>query len=146
MAQRGRKSAASLSVASINQKVRLAPPAGLSELELDVWRATINAKPADWFDKSHLPLLCQYVRHVSYVQIIKAQIDAMEPNWLTDEDGLKRYDRLLAMHEREGRAISSLATRLRLTPQSVYSARKGAGHAPLGRRPWEPEGLVAHQD
>jgi hypothetical protein len=145
MGTRGPESAAALSVASINHKARLAPPAGLSELELEVWRLTISSKPADWFEKSHIPLLCQYVRHVSYVQVIKAQIDAMESNWLTDEAGLKRYDRLLTMHEREGRAISSLATRLRLTPQSVYSARKGAGYTPgTGRRPWEPEGLESN--
>lgn len=141
MAQRGRKSTASMAVASINQAVRLPPPEELTEAEKATWRQVMNAKPAGWFDKSHLPLLTQYVRHISYVAIIKDQIAGMKPDWLTTSEGLQRYDKLLSMHEREGRAISSLATRMRLTPQSTYDAKKGAGYVPKdGPKPWDREG------
>lgn len=141
MAQRGRKSTAALTVASINKAVRLPAPAELTEAEKETWRQVMNAKPAGWFDKSHIPMLTQYVRHISHVAIIKDQIAMMKPEWLTGDDGLKRYDKLLAMHEREGRAISSLATRMRLTPQSTYDAKKGAGYMPAsGPKPWDREG------
>lgn len=138
MQQRGRKSGAALSVASINQAVRLAPPDNLTDAEKNTWRQTMYAKPAGFFDKSHLSLLALYVRHISYVEIIKDQIAAMQPGWLADDAGLKRYDRLLSMHEREGRAISSLATRMRLTPQAGYDKKKAAGYVPSeGNKPWE---------
>ena len=98
-----RKSEAALTVASINHRVRLNPPATLTEAERGLFLQAVNSKPADYYDKSHLPLLEQYVRHLSYVQVIRDQITAMQPDWLTTEDGLKRYDKLLAMHDREGR-------------------------------------------
>ena len=34
---------------------------------------------------------------------------------------LEEYDRLLKMQEREGRAVSALATRMRLSQQSSYT-------------------------
>ena len=37
-----------------------------------------------------------------------------------------KYDKLLAMQEREGRALSSLATRMRITQQALYDKSKKA--------------------
>ena len=47
----------------------------------------------------------------------------------------KPMDRLLKMQEREGRAISALATRMRLTQQSTYDKSKKKPTAAL--RPWD---------
>jgi hypothetical protein len=49
------------------------------------------------------------------------------------------FDDFTKIHEREGRAIASLMTRLRLTPQAKYSARAAftaAKNTPM-RKPWE---------
>src|SRR5918997_294465 len=59
---------------------------------------------------------------------------------LSTGEGLRRYGRLLAMRERETRAITALARSMRLTQQARYDARTAntaanrAGGAP---RPWE---------
>ena len=135
-----RKSVAALTITSINQEIRLNPPATLTETERSLFLQAVNAKPSGYFDKSHLPLLVLYVRHLVYGEVIRDQITAMQTDWLTTEDGLKRYDKLLAMHEREGRAASSLATRLRLTPQSIYSEKRAADHKSQGPRPWDKPG------
>jgi hypothetical protein len=50
----------------------------------------------------------------------------------------RRFDRLTTIHEREGRAISSLMTRLRLTPQSRYQNRAAAARNTPMQKPWEP--------
>lgn len=60
-----------------------------------------------------------YCRHVVRSRILADEITTFDRSWLADDEGLKRYDRLLAMAEREGRAASSLATRLRITRQAV---------------------------
>jgi len=81
-----------------------------------------------------------YVRHVVNAQVIAEQIARFDPVWLSDEEGLKRYDCLLKIAERESRAASSLATRLRITRQAVEHRETAgtalANHA-RGPRPWE---------
>jgi hypothetical protein len=47
-----------------------------------------------------------------------------------------RYDRLLKMQEREGRAISSLATRMRISQQSTMTEKKRKPALTLPK-PWE---------
>jgi hypothetical protein len=54
-----------------------------------------------------------------------------------------RFDDLTKIHEREGRAISSLMTRFRLTPQSRYdttSAHNAVKRTASKARPWEAGG------
>jgi hypothetical protein len=63
---------------------------------------------------------------------------SFERAWLADEDGLKRYDRLLAMAEGETRAASSLATRLRITRQAVehpLTAGRALANQTTSRKP-----------
>jgi hypothetical protein len=138
--QRGRKSAASLAVVRpFFQEHRPAPPAELTPEQAEEWVAIVNAMPADWFD--HAPeLLVAHVRHVCTARLLAAQINAFDPAWLASDEGLKRYDKLLAMRERETKSMMSLATKMRLTQQSRYRADRAAvavKNAPTGRRPWE---------
>ena len=51
--------------------------------------------------------------------LLTTQIEEFELEWLARDDGLKRYDKLLTMREREVRSASSLATRLRITRQAT---------------------------
>ena len=65
MAQRGRKSTASLTVVPKQvERGAVEPPESLSEAESRVWRAVVGAKPVDWFTDENLPLLSDYCRHV----------------------------------------------------------------------------------
>jgi hypothetical protein len=64
MAQRGRKSAASLSIVSVLGNERPAPPEDLTDEEAKEWRAIVGRMPADWFTRENFPLLVEYCRHV----------------------------------------------------------------------------------
>ena len=143
MGTRGRKSAASLQIApafSIGSTSRLMAPLHLSDAERDVWMQVINDQPAEAFSPTHAPLLEAYARHVVQGRVLSEEVLHFDRSWLADDDGLKRYDRLLGMIERETRAASSLATRLRLTRQAIDQqtiARAQMKNQGKGRKPWE---------
>jgi hypothetical protein len=64
MAQRGGKSAASLSVGRVLGNERPAPPDELTEEEAEEWRAIASRMPHDWFTRENHPLLAEYCRHI----------------------------------------------------------------------------------
>lgn len=139
MAQRGRQSVASLAVAaSITGTSRLAPPANLTAMQKAVWVSVVNARPADWFGDEHVGMLAQYCRHKVQSDLIAQQLECFDPAWLVDDDGLKRYDKLGGMLERETRAMNALLRSMRLTQQSLISKDKTPGKA-QGRKPWQVE-------
>ena len=143
MAQRGRKSAESLAIAHIppvSTAVRLNPPLHISEAERAVWLEVVNDQPADSFTATHGPLLELYCRHVVNARVLADEIINFQREWLADDKGLARFDKILAMSERESRSASSLATRLRITRQAVEHpatvGRSLAKNSP-NRKPWE---------
>ena len=119
---------------------RPSPPAELTEAEAEVWRDTVGCLPADWFRKSTWPVLASYCRHAARGAFLAQQAAAFRPEWLGEEGGLQRLDKLLAMAERETRALTACARALRLTPQSQMHPRT-AGRVLAGNRegprPWE---------
>lgn len=140
--QRGRKSAASLAVAvatAVGSTQRLLAPAHISDAERAIWLEVVNDQPADAFSATHIPLLELYCRHVVNARVIADEVTNFDRAWLADDAGLKRYDTLLKMAERESRAASSLATRLRITRQALEqpdtAGRKFAEQ--VKRKPWE---------
>ncbi|RME62412.1 MAG: hypothetical protein D6782_12255 [Alphaproteobacteria bacterium] len=138
MKQRGRKSSASLEVvrpvgaSAANDPP--APPSELPEEQADVWRVVCSAQPDDWWGPEMAEVLAQYCRHVVAARRVADLIEQQEAG--VDLD-IETYDRLLRMQEREGRAMSSLATRLRLTPQSKALPSKGGPKRKTVKRPWE---------
>lgn len=85
-------------------------------------------------------MLDLYCQHVVSAQVLDDEIKAFDREWLRDNEGLKRYDTLLKMREREVRSASSLATRLRITRQAMADAKTvGRANANMGRtkKPWE---------
>lgn len=144
MAARGRKSAAQIAVAAQVAPVvahsRLRPSAHLSDAEQAVWVRLVNDQPASAFSETHRDMIDLYCQHMTQAQVLSDEIQAFDRAWLADDDGLKRYDRLLAMREREVRSASSLATRLRITRQATADpktvGRAGANMA-RSRKPWE---------
>ena len=104
-----------------------------------MWLRIVNDNPASAFSEEHSDLLEQYCRHVVQARIIASELLNFDTAWLADDEGLKRYDKLLGMHEREGRAASSLATRLRITRQAIdqQTVARSKLNEPKARKPWE---------
>ncbi|WP_370679387.1 hypothetical protein [Comamonas sp. GB3 AK4-5] len=144
MATRGRKSAASVAVAAqvgpLVSESRLTPSMHLSDAEQAVWARLVNDQPAAAFTETHRQMLEMYCQHVVQAQVLADELQSFEREWLRTDDGLKRYDKLLAMREREVRSASSLATRLRITRQATTDPKTvGRSAAGLVRtpKPWE---------
>lgn len=152
MGTRGRKSAAELAIARKVVEIvpRPAAPSELTDEEAAEWEAVICSEAADWIPRGAFGSLIQYCRHVVAARRVAQMIDAIGD--VTDKsDGesdalaaLKMadcYDKLLKMQERESRALSSLATRLRLTPQSRYtpSTAGAKGRFANVRKPWQSD-------
>jgi len=142
MAPRGRKSAASKEVKSAQLPgQRPAPPDDLTEFQAEEWRAIVGRLPSDWFSRETHGLLIQYVRHAENAAKLSTVLNAFPLEDINTEDGAERFDKLTKMFEREGRAMSSLATRMRLTQQSRYNAlnantasKKSGANT---KKPWE---------
>jgi hypothetical protein len=105
-----------------------APPPELTAEQGDEWRAVVAAMPADWFPRETHALLVQYCRHTVACRRI-AQL-------LTHAVDVELVLKLLAMQEREGRALSSLATRMRLTQQQRFSEKRTRGRLTTSA-PWK---------
>jgi hypothetical protein len=134
--QRGKKSVAAMSVArsAVSATDRPKPPAELTPEQQIEWALVVNAAPADWFAPYNQLVLAQYCRHAVAARRVAQVIQQFESQ---DEIDVSDYDVLLKMQERESRVISSLATKMRLTQQSVYSARKTRPNDSVGPKPWE---------
>jgi hypothetical protein len=144
MGARGRQSVAAIETPVIVSSLpdhRPPPPDDLTEAQAAEWRIVVRRMPSDWFPAETHSLLAAYCAHVTTLRLLTAEVERFRPEWANDAEGLHRLDKLLAMREREARAMSAAATRLRLTPQSRYrasnaavaTARNLSGNKP----PWE---------
>jgi hypothetical protein len=106
----------------------------LNETEKTTWQDIVISCPAGWFSVAQEPLLAAFCCHESAARFISKLIEKERPAELTDGDRLRRYSRLLAMRIRETAALSSLATRMRLTQQAQMHPRS-AGRAWDGNNP-----------
>jgi hypothetical protein len=134
MGTRGRVSAAALAVQTPEQVEKIQRPDApydLTDEQTEEWWAVVNRLPADWFPRETHAILSQYCRHVVAARRLAQLVAAEEAGELD----LDRYDQLLRMQEREGRALSSLATRLRITQQATLNAK--AKKPTQVRKPWE---------
>ena len=141
MATRGRKSGAALSVVVGSIDGRPSPPKDLTKFQAEIWQRTVAGESLDQF-RSAAPqqLLKEYCRHCEAAHILAEEIEATKPEWLRTDDGLKRYDKLLVMRDRETKAIGDKATKLRLTNQSRYTPQAAATAAKNtggSAKPWE---------
>jgi hypothetical protein len=121
MKKRGPKSAAERDVTLPNPKVievvsRPDAPYDLTDEQAQEWWAVVNRLPADWFPRETHGMLVQYCRHVVSARRVAQLLTQAEAAKRLD---LARYNQLLIMQEREGRALSSLATRMRISQQAT---------------------------
>ena len=133
MGIRGPKSNAALAVvpSSVVDVVhRPGPPAELTAEQSQEWLAVVNRLPAEWFQRETFGMLAQYCRHVVSARKIAQLLEKVEKS--EEAFDVAEYDRLLKMQEREGRAMSSLGTRMRITQQSTYDPRKKKGGPKVG--------------
>jgi hypothetical protein len=147
MTQRGRKSAAALTLSTITGPLETIPrpdaPYDLSDEEVEEWRAVTERLPATWFPRETHGLLTQYCRHIvrarRIAQIIRTMENPPKPKKGEEkaEFDIDAYNKLLIMQERESRSISHLAVKMRIAQQSTID--KEAKKAGVGVRPWEQE-------
>ena len=136
MAKRGRVSAAAIAIASaapVETIPRPDAPYDLTDEQSEEWWAVVNRMPADWFPRETHGMLAQYCRHVVAARRVAQLVKVCESAKSLDVD---QYDKLLKMQEREGRAISSLATRMRISQQATVRA-EGARKPSQMSKPWE---------
>lgn len=136
MGARGRKSVASMVTTVVETVSRPDAPYDLTDEQADEWRAVVNRMPADWFPRETWALLSQYCRHVVAARRIAQLISATESRKSVD---VEDYDRLLKMQEREGRAMSSLATRMRISQQATVDKKRQKPAITIGK-PWDVQG------
>jgi phage terminase small subunit len=132
MRQRGRKSAESNVVEIDVAALRPAPPAHLCAEDAEVWRTTVAGMKPGWFSGETWPLLELFCACTSIARTLAREVAASGP-----QD--PRFDKLVAMHERESALLVTLATNLRLSKQSSADSRT-VKHDPGGgglRKPWD---------
>jgi hypothetical protein len=124
MEQRGIKSVAALATAVVHLPGRWPePPKGMSEAQQGAWKAIVATKPADWFGPDTYPLLVEYIRAAEQADVLARELQEFDPEWLRDEDGLKRYDRLSKLQDAKAGSLARLATKMRLSQQSRYATK-----------------------
>ena len=104
-------------------------PRGLSRRQRALWRSIAASKPGSWWDGGSLPLLAALVAHLATLEQLQAQFDRLGD--LASPAALARLEQLSRLRDRESKAASSLATKLRLTQQSRYETRAAARRAAL---------------
>jgi hypothetical protein len=144
MRHRGRVSATEITtvVISAGERPPAPPPPELTDAQATIWRDVVGSLPGDWFTRAAYPILVAYCRHVCRARLLEMQVARFKVEWIDVDGGLERLDRLLALAERETRALTACARALRLTPQAQMHPRT-AGRAisslPVGPRPWDSE-------
>jgi phage terminase small subunit len=131
--QRGRKSAASLSVISVDgSPSRLQPPSHLSASERRRFIEIVSNCDARHFRPSDVTLLCRFVESDLLAQKAAKELR----RGAVSKDG--RVSPWLVVQEKAMRALTALSLRLRLAPQSRIDAKAMGRHeARLGLAPWE---------
>jgi phage terminase small subunit len=114
-----RKSAASMEVAPnvSGEPERLRPPAGLSRAARVVFTELVNAVDGKHFSRADMPLLIEYCTACAMARTAAKHLEADGPV----VDG--RVNQWLVVQEKQIRAMTALAMRLRLSPQSRIDAR-----------------------
>lgn len=140
MEQRGRKSAASLSlpIEVGNLLPRPDAPYDLTDEEATEWWAVVNRLPATWFPRETHGMLTNYCRHIVTTRRLSQLIQAAESQ---KSFNVREYESLLKMRERESRAASALATKMKFTQLSNYHESKKTEMMPLDP-PWQKKAIT----
>jgi hypothetical protein len=124
MRQRGRRSSASLAIPSnVNGDAsRLTPPSSLNDAERSLFSEIVSACDASHFRRSDLPLIVSFVQST-----LISRAAARDPDKIT-------------VWEKATRMQATLATRLRMSPQSRIDPKATGRQMAAqwtGPAPWE---------
>jgi phage terminase small subunit len=138
---RGRKSQAELAVAPVAELSQIPrPPKHLTTAQADVWRMVMASRSAEMVEPEAYPVLVEYCRLVVTSNQIAEQLARFDPDWIADEDGLKRYGFLVDKQDKIAGRVSSLAVKLRLTPSTRFDSGTAARVGKKStRKPWQLE-------
>jgi hypothetical protein len=91
----------------------------LSAEERTEWVKFTGRMPADWFPPETWPMLAQLCRHICQARWVGQCLQEVRAGLLdpTDDDALTSLMKLQSLHDREGRAMTAMMVRLRLTSQ-----------------------------
>ena len=78
----------------------------------------IATSAGDMLDPAGFPLLSEFCKVCVSLRVIGNEVRRFKPEWATSEEGLRRWDCLLRMQDRLQARLSSLATKLRISPQT----------------------------
>lgn len=127
MAQRGRKSAATIAALAQVQtlKRRLPPPDDLPPLEAQIWTKTMNSFAVGWFESSDIELLRAYVG--ACAQHLRFQDEAEgQRAVVTGAQGGPIANPIFGMIDRERNTIARLAVKLRISKSSRIDPKTAA--------------------
>ena len=133
MEGRGRVSGGALAAFPASGIVRRPdPPSELSEGQASLWVEIVGTKPPEWFQADVLPLLVVYCKAVSEYRRQASVLEGLVP-------GTKEYSDLCKLVKDQAALMRSLATSMRLTPQSRYTpqAAATANKNTAPSKPWE---------
>jgi len=134
---RGRKSASSLSIVPlVPGHGRPEPPAGLDNLEQQIWRDVIAALPDHWLDLAGQIVLRRLVAQAAISERREQRLRELRAQ---DLDNTEDAVELAVAHSATAKTVAYLLHQLRATPRSRMTSRTaGPQHeqTPKGR-PWE---------
>lgn len=113
-------------------------PRILSEAEADIWRETVGALPADYWDAKTYPLLVNYCREVARADRIAQALRKFEENIGADEmPDLETWRSYGILMESAIRSITALSSKMRLSHQAA--AKQTDRRTREGKRPWDSQ-------
>jgi hypothetical protein len=115
---------------------RLEPSADLPAEAAEVFRTVVEALPPNWFKPEHRALIEAFAVHSANARYLATQIDVARAN----NEPIAVVAQLMRLHSSQTARLSSLSTKLRLSPQANQRAQQAqnsrAAHVP-GPKPWE---------
>jgi len=124
----------SIGVTAIDIIDRPKPPFDFDNREASIWASIVNSMPADWFNTASLPLLRQFVHHTVAAENLSQLIAEVSAN--SEELNIKAYITLLTAQKEQSGVMAQLATKLRLTNQSLINQR-GNSAVETKSKPWD---------
>lgn len=137
MNQRGRKSASALAVLPVCGLERLPPPPeNMPEDQGHIWDLVVKTPAFSLIGEEAYPLLAEYCRAVSTANKVAAEIESFDVSLITEDAGLKRWEKLLKLQAMVQGRVSDLALKLRIAPSAKNHRDKVPKEKPA-KKPWE---------
>lgn len=124
-----------------NNKKTLIPPNDFSDDELEVWCRILDSLEDGWITDLQRDSLVAFCRHVVQADYVAGLIREAKANRKIGDiiEFSKLLNKLTAMLDRENRAVSSLATKLRISNQSLRSSKESPEARASSFKPWEDD-------